>query len=262
MAFQVFQRKSYSMASVDTKVKTNRLLGFSLLWLGVAIAFVALLSFSILSIPTLFTFYAGIMTNIGTKPAFFIAIMIISLVANVGIVLYMNRTATQEKPSTFFLAFLFFVFVFINSLWIPLILAIQILQEKGRNILLALLGVGGITTLMGVLGYYQIINFGKLAPLLIILVVAELITGITMFFVTNSIVTTIYWILGFGVSLGFMGYQFWIIREQGAQILAYYNDPKEIQRIFIRIGMLNALNLFVAVVRLFMFILRFLNWRD
>ncbi|VEU66619.1 Inhibitor of apoptosis-promoting Bax1 [Mesomycoplasma conjunctivae] len=253
-------RITYNMVSTDTKIKTDKLLAYSLMWLGSAIALIAILSFAIISSPRLFKLYLDIVGIGGKKLDIrLIIIFIVTIVLNIGIFFFISKTALKQKPHTAVLATLYFILILSNSIFLPFVFAQYIARGQAANILIAFFATGGITIFMGLLGYYKIINFGKLVPLLILGIVVEVIIGITSLFVFNSLLTTIYLALGFGISVLMIGYQFWQIRNQGSYILANYADDENLNRIMLRLSILYGINLFFATIRIFLATLRYLD---
>ncbi|ATP59438.1 MAG0110 family membrane protein [Mesomycoplasma dispar] len=261
---------AYSRSTIYIQKQTNRLLSFSLLWLGVAILFIGLITFAILSIPQLFGVYFRIALSITSNAVTIIASVLLLIGINWGISHYISKRALAEKPATIFLFLLFLVFVIANSFLLPMFFTFQLLGEslgeslgKSHYIMIAIGGAGGLMTLIGVLGYFKVINFGKILPLLMIGFLIELALGIASYFIFSfsSVLEVLYSLTGITVTLGMIGYQFWLIRNQSSQILAFYDDEAEIKRVFIRIAIWNALTLYVSFIRLILFIIRLLNSR-
>lgn len=252
---------AYSRSTIYIQKQTNRLLSFSLLWLGVAILFIGLITFAILSIPQLFGVYLRIALSITSNAVTIIASVLLLIGINWGISHYISKRALAEKPATIFLFLLFLVFVIANSFLLPMFFTFQILLGKSHYIMIAIGGAGGLMTLIGVLGYFKVINFGKILPLLMIGFLIELALGIASYFIFSSVLEVLYSLTGITVTLGMIGYQFWLIRNQSSQILAFYDDEAEIKRVFIRIAIWNALTLYVSFIRLILFIIRLLNSR-
>lgn len=253
--------KAYSRSTIYIQKQTNRLLSFSLLWLGVAILFIGLITFAILSIPQLFRVYLRIALSITSSAVPIIASVLLLIGINWGISHYISKRALAEKPSTFFLFLLFLVFVLANSILLPMFFALQILLGNSHYIMIAIGGAGGLMTLIGLLGHFKVINFGKILPLLMIGFLIELGLGLASYFIFSSVLEVLYSLTGITVTLGMIGYQFWLIRNQSSQILAFYDDEAEIKRVFIRIAIWNALTLYVSFIRLILFIIRLLNSR-
>ncbi|AJR11966.1 Uncharacterised protein [Mesomycoplasma dispar] len=253
--------KAYSRSTIYIQKQTNRLLSFSLLWLGVAILFIGLITFAILSIEPLFSFYLRIALSITSNAVTIIASVLLLIGINWGISHYISKRALAEKPSTFFLFFLFLVFVLANSSLLPMFFTFQIWLGNSHYIMIAIGGAGGLMTLIGLLGHFKVINFGKILPLLMIGFLIELALGIATYFIFSSVLEVLYSLTGITVTLGMIGYQFWLIRNQSSQILAFYDDEAEIKRVFIRIAIWNALTLYVSFIRLILFIIRLLNSR-
>ncbi|MXR12416.1 hypothetical protein DR081_02115 [Mycoplasma sp. MF12] len=253
--------KAYSRSTIYIQKQTNRLLAFSLLWLGVAILFISLFTFSILSIESLYSVYSNLTYSMTSNAMRVIFTIILLVGINFGVSYYIGKYALAEKPTTFFLVFLFLIFVLANSFLLPMFFASQILLGKSSYIMIAIAGAGGLMTLIGILGYFQVINFGKILPLIIIGFLIEIVLAIASYFIFSSFLNTLYSLVGISVTLGTIGYQFWLIRNQSCQILAFYTDENEIKRIFLRVAIWNALSLYISFIRLFLFIIRLLSSR-
>ncbi|MDW2891289.1 MAG0110 family membrane protein [Mesomycoplasma ovipneumoniae] len=259
-----FDRKdyrAYSRADEATKKLTNKLLSFSIMWLGIAILLVGLITFAILSIDSLFAIYLRMVAGITSRFAGLLLFFLLLIAVNFGLSYYINKWALADNPPTIVLVLLFFVFVMANSFLIPLIFTIQIALGQGNYIMIAVGGAGGIMALIGILGYFQVINFGKLLPLIMIGIFIELTLLIVSYFVFSSFVDILYSFVAITVTLGMIGYEFWIIRNQSSVILTHYNSETEIKRVFLRLGIANALGLYISFLRLVIQILRLLNRR-
>ncbi|MXR44275.1 hypothetical protein DR087_00820 [Mycoplasma hyopneumoniae] len=253
--------KAYSRSTAYIQKQTNRLLGYSLFWLGIAILFIGLLTFAILSIDALFDLYQIFVFSLFSSIATIILITLLILGLNFWISWYIGKNALAEKPSTVFLGFLFFVFIIINSLTLPLFFAFQIIQGNSSLVMLAVAGAGVIMAVVGALGYFNIINFGKLLPLIIAGIVIQFVIGLATHFIFSTFLETLYSIIGITVTLVIIGYEFWLIRNQSCQILAFYTDEAEIKRVFFRIAIWNALGLYISFIRLVIFITRIMASR-
>ncbi|WP_069099824.1 MAG0110 family membrane protein [Mesomycoplasma ovipneumoniae] len=259
-----FDRKdyrAYSRADEATKKLTNKLLSFSIMWLGIAILLVGLITFAILSIDSLFAIYLRIVAGITSRFSGLLLFFVLLIVVNFGLSYYINKRALADNPPTIVLVLLYFVFVMANSFLIPLIFATQIALGQGNYVMIAIGGAGGIMALIGILGYFQVINFGKLLPLILIGIFIEFILLIVSYFVFSSFVETLYSFVAITVTLGMIGYEFWIIRNQSSVILTHYNSETEIKRVFLRLGIANALGLYISFLRLVIQILRLLSRR-
>lgn len=251
--------KAYSRSTIYIQKQTNKLLSYSLIWLGLGILFIGLLSFAILSISPLFSLYMRLVFAL-SRSVVAIILWIVALIAiNFGIFTYVNSRVLAEKPKTSFLAFLYFVFVLANSLFLPMIFAFYAIEGKESYIMIAFAGAGGLMSFVALLGYFNAINFGKLLPFILVGFLIEFTLGIVSYFVFSSVLSMIYSLVGITVTLGMIGYQFWMIRNQTSQILAFYDDEAIIKRAFMRIAIWNALSLYISFIRLIMFLLRLLN---
>ncbi|MHA0271365.1 MAG0110 family membrane protein [Mesomycoplasma ovipneumoniae] len=260
----IFDRKdwrAYSRADEATKKLTNKLLSFSIMWLGVAILLVGLITFAILSIDSLFSLYVRMVAGITSRFSGLLLFFILLIAVNFGASYYIGKWALADNPPTIVLVLLFFVFVMANSFLIPMIFAYQIASGQGSYIMIAVGGAGGLMALIGILGYFQVINFGRLLPLIFIGLFIELILLIVSYFVFSSFVDTLYSFVGITVTLGMIGYEFWSIRNQSSIILGNYNSHTEIKRVFLRLAIWNALSLYISFLRLVLHILRLLNRR-
>ncbi len=260
----IFDRKdwrAYSRADEATKKLTNKLLSFSLMWLGVAILFVGLITFAILSIDSLFAIYLRIVRPITSRTTGILLFLFLLLGVNFGLSYYIGKSALADNPPTFVLVLLFFVFVIANSIILPLIFATELVLGNGNYIMIAIGGAGGIMGLIGILGYFQVINFGKLLPLILIGFVIEIILFIVSLYVFSTFLETLYSLIAITVTLGAIGYEFWSIRNQSSVILANYNSEREIKRVFLRLSIWNALGLYISFLRLVVNILRLLSKR-
>ncbi|MHA0298530.1 MAG0110 family membrane protein [Mesomycoplasma ovipneumoniae] len=235
------------------------------MWLGVAILLVGLITFAILSIDSLFGAYVRMIHGITSRFSGLLLFFILLITVNFGVSYYIGKWALADNPPTVVLVLLFFVFVMANSFLIPMIFAYQIAsgQDTGQGsyIMIAVGGAGGLMALIGILGYFQVINFGRLLPLIFIGLFIELILLIVSYFVFSSFVDTLYSFVGITVTLGMIGYEFWSIRNQSSIILGNYNSHTEIKRVFLRLAIWNALSLYISFLRLVLHILRLLNRR-
>lgn len=151
---------------------------------------------------------------------------------------------------------LYILFAIYEGMFITTLLVMTNSQDTAKDLLLYMLIPASVFALMGVLGYFRIVNFTKLIPFATFTFFGLLIMGIVMFFVVNQFLYTLYFILAMSVFTIWIGIDLQIIfRTQEA--LPEYMDKKQINKISFMFG----IKLFVDFINLLIILIRFFNWR-
>jgi len=164
---------------------SHRILSSALSWFGLGMLIVFSLGYGFTVIPALNQIFYSIMS----MPSGFIILTI----ASIGMMLAIVYGAWKFNLST--LIILFVAFCLIESFYIALIFATY---AANYSKLLLVFGIPAFTfAIMGLLGYFQVFNFGKLWLFLLISTIGLIVFGIATYFIKSSFVTMLYAIIGY-----------------------------------------------------------------
>lgn len=249
------ERKNLLFGKIDVQKATNRLLSYSLMWFGLAISFVLLITFSVLKIPAIQKLYLSLFLIIFSNFVWIIIFSITMIALNLLLYWFIVKFARRNIPlAILILAYL--VFVILESIWLPLLLMNFDTNSITLIFLIPTLGI----SLIGLLGYFRVINFEKIMPLVFIAIGLTFIFSLVSFFVMNNWIQTIYAALSVFISFGVVGFTFYRMHNSVRQMVSgYVGYEDEIKGVLIREGLINGLILIVSFVRLVIELIRILD---
>lgn len=232
------------MFSVEESVKTkNKLLSFSLMWMGIAVAIIFLVTWAAMPNNFLWPIVKSIsgFGNIGL------------IIANSALMIALFFVVKNKKISTIFIAALYLVFTFVEGIVLAVIFKVANVRNLSDLVPLFIFP-GAFFALIGLLGFFNIINFTKLMPFAIFAAIGLLILALIGVFVFSRTLNILYTVLGFAVFSIWIGFDIQMLVRQGEFI--DYSSKDEL----IRFSIIGGLHLFLDFVNLIMLMLRLTNW--
>ena len=228
---------------VHTK-SSHTILSSALTWFGIGIIIVLSLGYAFVNIPLLETFFS----RISSSKYGFIGLTMIALATIIAIMFGMWKFSLPT------LIALFFLFCIIQSIYIGYIFAIY---AQNFDKLLIVFTIPAITFLgMGILGYLQIFNFGKLWKFLLLSVIGLIVFGIVLFFIHSSWAIMGYSILGYIVFSLYVGFDLWRI----SRMQQFYDAGLDMDKEAItRFGIVFGLSLLIDFIQLVWFMARIIR---
>ncbi|MBD5423490.1 MAG: hypothetical protein HDR43_03260 [Mycoplasma sp.] len=150
---------------------------------------------------------------------------------------------------------LYVLFAVYEGMFITSILIFTGTVDVARDLILYIMIPAGIFTLMGVIGYLNLINFSKLIPFSFFGFISILVLSFVMIFTSNKFIESLYFIIAGAVFIIWIGFDIQMIGKT-QQMLPDYVDKKTINRISFMFG----IKLFIDFVNLLMLIIRFLGF--
>ncbi len=223
---------------------SHRILSSALSWFGLGMLIVFSLGYGFTVIPALNQIFYSIMS----MPSGFIILTI----ASIGMMLAIVYGAWKFNLST--LIILFVAFCLIESFYIALIFATY---AANYSKLLLVFGIPAFTfAIMGLLGYFQVFNFGKLWLFLLISTIGLIVFGIATYFIKSSFVTMLYAIIGYIIFSLYVGFDLWRISRMDQFYTAGLELTKEATT---RFGIIFGLSLLIDFIQLVWFMARMLR---
>ncbi|UUD37017.1 Uncharacterised protein [Mycoplasmopsis californica] len=188
------------LTETQTKTKSRSILSGALLWVALGLIFLAL--FTYLEAKTMF--FANMVEN-NTQ-----TVVIVGIIAIIFILI--GNFTVYFMP--WWLVLIYYItFTMVEGIYIGYILlyAFQDFTTAEFTLLLAI--PGGAVLIMGLLGYFNVINFGKIWPLILGLFIAILVFGIISYFVSNHLYFAMYASIGFLAYSLMIGFQVWKIKR-------------------------------------------------
>lgn len=252
---QIFNKKDENQKDLvnPKSLKKHTILSLSLIWFS----YILIVTFSF---GALLTWQAPVIkiwiSSIFARNTIFAWTLIISL-SIVQIVLMLVVGFFAHKLPLGWLAF--FATLYALMMGVFIIPIIQFFVSQPLSVSFGLILIPSVTMLiMGLLGYFDVINFKKLWPLILALSISLIVVSlIAVFTINNSnqrILTLLISVLGFIVMALYMGLDFWIISKQGKYITEYeiQIEKKELNRL----GLLFGLHLAIDFIYMLLYVFR------
>ncbi len=233
----------YKLESVNSK---STLLTRSLLWMSFGLIFIILVAWLSATITPFYEFVLRF--SLGST-------WIWSWVINLVIVFALFFTIKNKNLPIVIPAVIYAAFAFYEGIFITTILAFSGTTNMIKDLLLYMLIPAGIFAIMGVLGYFNVINFTKLLPFAIFGILALFILSMVLLFTSNWVVETTYLFLAAVIFIIWVGIDLQILlRAQDA--IDYATVDK---RMVNRLAFIFGINLFIDFVNLLYIIIRILR---
>ena len=223
---------------------SHKILSSALSWFGLGMAIVLSLGYSFTVIP----FMQTIFTNIISSRFGFISLTIGSIAIMFAIII------GAWKLDLSILIILFISFCIVESFYLGFIFTTY---ARNYNKLLLVFGIPVFTFLvMGLLGYFQIFNFGKIWMFLIVSMIGLMVFGIVLFFIQNSFLIMLYSVIGYILFSLYVGFDLWRISRMDQ----FYNAGLELSKEAVtRFGLIFGLSLLIDFIQLVWFMSRILR---
>ncbi|MGL5522178.1 MAG: MAG0110 family membrane protein [Metamycoplasmataceae bacterium] len=229
-----------------TKTK-NKLLSLSLFWLGLSVSIIFLITFGLLylqDVPAIAKFISQFLSN----PT---SIIVLSLV-NIALLIGMFFILRKQSSSLLLCISLYLLFTLFEGFYLAAIFLIYNVQI--REVVPLFLIPSLVFVIMGALGSFNILDFSKILPFLIIATVGLMIFSFVLFFASIfsniSFLYKIYSIIAFGIFSLWIGFDLQMIQRTANFV---ETDDK---KMFVKLSIMMGLNLFVDFVNLLIITLR------
>ncbi len=239
---KVFQK------SAEKSSTKNRLISYSLMWMGLGVAIIFLMTYLVMSIPAINSIVIRIATSAGWS---------ILLVINIGLILGMSFFVQKLKLPVLILMYI--TFILIQSLFISSTLFYYGFGSSAdglKNVFLLFLAPSGIFVVMGLFGYFKVFDFSKLGPFLIFATIGLLIFSIFLMFFGGERAEKWYSIIGVVIFSVWIGFDIWWIQRTSDQIESSGGMGNEEM---IRLGLIFGIRLFIDFVNVLMFMARLIR---
>lgn len=228
---------------ITTKTKRRSLVAGSLFWVAIGLLFTVL--FAYIENKTQFLFKLAT----GNSAAFPIMI-VLSVIA----VLYIFIGGWFLYRMPWYAVLIYYIlFTVIEGVFTGYLLLYALASMQTPEIILLFAIPAAVTMVMAIVGYFNLINFGKLLWLMIGLFLGVIILGITLYFVQSNVMFTIYGVLGFALYSIIIGFQFWRI----SKMELYANSGELPLKEYVRLTLIFGTNLLISILELirFMFLI-------
>lgn len=223
---------------------SHKILSSALSWFGLGMLLVFSLGYAFTIIPFMNIIFRSIMSSNFN--------FIVLTIASIGIMISIVFGAWKLNLST--LIILFAAFCLVESFYIALIFSIY---AQNYSKLLLVFSIPALTFgIMGLLGYFQLFNFGKLWKFLLISTIGLIIFGIVTFFVQNSFLIMLYSMIGYIIFSLYVGFDLWRISRMDQFYTAGFELTKEATT---RFGIIFGLSLLIDFIQLVWFMARILR---
>ncbi|MGL4343537.1 MAG: Bax inhibitor-1/YccA family protein [Metamycoplasmataceae bacterium] len=237
--------KNLFFTSEGTRSK-NKLLSLSLMWLGIGVITIFLISFLLLSFPK-FLYDLSVFFNY-----FWLMMTIINVVLLISMFAILRNNNTSIKIAVL----LYVAFVVFEGFYLSTSFVWYNVTSIKDLIPLFLIPIG-IFVLMGIFGYFNIFDFTKLAPFLMFATIGLMIFSFfSFFFYRNSTTEIIFSLVGLIIFILWIGFDLQRIIRIG-QNLDFY-DKKDMLRLSLMFG----INLFIDFIQILFFLLRLMRFTN
>lgn len=233
--------------SVEKEIRTkNKLLSFSLMWMGLAVAIIFAIAW--LTLPTMPLH--SLIERMSTTSS------IILFVIDLILMFVLFFVIRNRNVSTIVVALLFLGFVVAQGFVIATMF--HFLEVSNLKDLIPLFVFPGLFfALIGIIGYFNLINFTRWMPFLCYGMFGLVLVGTIGFLVPgmrSQPMNILYTILSFTVFFGWVGFDIQMLIRQGEFV--DYSSKEEL----IRYSLMGGLHLFLDFVNLLLLMLRFIDW--
>ena len=158
------------------------------------------------------------------------------------------------KLSLKLLISLFLLFCVVQSFYIAYIF---IIYANESSKLLLVFAIPSFTfLLMGLLGYFQVFNFGKIWKFLLFATIGLLVFGIALFFIQSTFLMKLFSAIGYIIFSLYVGFDLWRI----SRMQQFYDAGLELSKEAVtRYGLIFGLSLLIDFIQLVWFMARMLR---
>lgn len=231
----------FSKYKLDVTDKKANILSRSLLWMSFGLAIIVLVAW-ISSINDAFLRFAYDMS--------YGNMWIVSWLINLVLLISLVFATSSNKVPLIISIILYALFAFYEGFFITTILVFSGSVDIVKDLLLYMLIPAAIFLVMGILAYFNLVNFTKIIPFLMFGLIALMIMSIVLFVVNNYVVEMVYLLLAASIFIIWVGIDIQIIIRSQKQL--DYVDTKSLNRMAILYG----INLFIDFVRLLAIFMR------
>ena len=227
-----------------TNVKSN-LLTKSLLWMSLGlmvIIFVAWLSSNINSFQN-FVFKFSYGTN-----------WLFAWIVNIILIFSLFMTLKNPKINIAIPIILYSLFAFYEGMFITSILIFSGKTDVFKDLLVYMLVPAGIFAIMGIVGYFNLIDFTKLIPFTLFATIGLFVLALLLFILNSRVLESIYLMLASVIFIIWIGFDMQMIYRTDQTIYNLNISNKEITRIAFLFGIklfIDFINLLYIVIRIF-----------
>lgn len=236
---KIFQK---SIEKASTK---NKLISFSLMWMGLGVALIFLITFLTVTIEP----FAALISRI--QEVAWPILIILNIVLILGISLFCQKLSLSS------LIFLYIGFILVQSIFVSTTISRFSGNESPiKDMLLIFLAPSLMFIVMGLLGYFQVFDFSKLGPFLMFATLGLVIFSLfTAFFGGEN---SQKWFSLFGVVIFslWIGFDIWWIQRTSDQIESSGGMDNQSM---MRLGIIFGLRLFIDFVNVLMFMARLMR---
>ena len=234
--------------SVEKSSTKNRLISYSLMWMGLGVAIIFLMTYLVMSVPAINSMVINIANSAGWS---------ILLVVNIGLILGMSFFIQKFQLPTLILMYI--SFVLIQGLFVSSTLFYYGFgpdAEGMKNVFLLFLAPSGIFVIMGLLGYFQVFDFSKIGPFLMFATIGLLIFSIFLIFFGGEKAEKWYSIIGVVIFSIWIGFDIWWIQRTSDQIESAGGMGNQEM---IRLGLMFGIRLFIDFINVLMYMARLIR---
>jgi len=230
--------------SIEKSTTKNKLLSFSLMWMGIGVATIFLMTYLVISVPVVSNLILKLSSSLGWS---------FLLVINFALIIGLSFFSRKLNFSSLIIVYI--VFIFIEGLFVSSTLfRFGFNTNSGmNNIFLLFLIPSVIFILMGILGYFQIFDFSKILPFLFFATIGLIIFSVVLIFIGGNIMEKWYSLFGVVIFSLWIGFDIWWIQRKSEYIESMGGISKNEMS---RLGLLSGLNLFIDFVQVLIFVAR------
>lgn len=133
------------------------------------------------------------------------------------------------------------MFAFYEGMFITSILVFSSTTNLVGDLLLYMLIPAGIFLLMGLLGYFNLVNFSKFIPFVLMCSLGMIVLSFIVFFTGNWYIEKVYFIIALLVFIIWVGIDLQLITRRESEIMSLQLSNKDLNRISLMFG----INLFI-----------------
>lgn len=240
-----FFSSNISISQLDVK---GKVLSRSLLWMGLGLTFIVLVAY----LTSSFAVFENFMLRIS-----FGSNWLMILLFNITLMIGLMFTLYNPKISIWIPITLYAVFAIYEGIFISSLLYISGSLNVSR-LLLFMLIPAGVFGLMGIVAYFDLVDFSKTIPFLIFGSLILLILGITLIFVNSGVLEKVYLFLSALIFIVWIGFDIQMIKRTEEKFLGINQfDDKEMKKTLNRLSLIFGISLFIDFIRLLWVVIRF-----
>ncbi len=222
----------------------NRLISFSLMWVGIGVAIIFLMTFLFMLNPD--NWFINKLSNSLTW----------SILIVINLVLIIALSFYSYKMSLTVMFWMYMIFIFIEGIFVSTTISMYfpLFNESSvRNIFLLFLVPSGIFVIMGLLGFFEVLDFSKLLPFISFATLGLIIFSIFLLFFGGSSSEKWFSLLGIIIFSFWIGFDIWWIQRTSDELESCGGVSTQEM---LRLSLFFGLRLFVDFVRILTLFLR------